>query len=116
MVLDGARREVQTLGDGRVSEAVGEQPQHLELARGQLGVVAARARARPTRQATRASFTEATRHDRGGAASAELLQLVESTTELVFFAGVGTRESGLVRTTCVVPERRGGRPVSSELG
>ena len=48
MMLDCLLGHDETLGDLRVTQPVGEQREHLELASGQAGWILARARARPS--------------------------------------------------------------------
>ena len=73
MVVDRARREEQPLGDRGVAQALGEQPQHLELAGGQRGGVRPRRRAAGrAATATPRSRSGARDHRRGGPAPSSL--------------------------------------------
>ena len=103
------------LGDLRVAQAVGQQRQHLELARGQPGRVLARARSRPARESAHAALAQPARDDRRGGSGAQRLQLGERAPERLLLVGIGQRERRLVGAAELAATARPPRRIAGEL-
>ena len=97
MVLDGLGGEEQALGDVAVAQAVGDQGEDLELARGELRRVLARRRPRAARQVGRAAPAQLARDHGGGRHRAQALELVVRAPLRRLVARAGERERCLVR-------------------
>ena len=115
VVVDRLARQEQPLGDVAVAQAVGDQREHLELARGELGRVLARRRPRPARQRARAALAQLAADDRRRAAGAERQQLLEPAAAQRFVLGAGARERRLVRAAQRGPVRGGLLGFAGEL-
>src|SRR5262245_12737500 len=98
-----------------VAHALGDELEHLELARRQSCRVLASCTPRPAWQAARTQLAEPSRHDRSRGARRELLELVEWVTQCPFVVRAGPRERSLVGAAGLVPESGGVCPVPREL-
>src|SRR5437762_7042108 len=96
MVVDRARREEQPFRNRRVAKPVGEQPQHLQLPRGELRMVCPCARTRTARDVANAPLLKSPRDDRGRRPRSQPLQLVERLAQRFLLASVAERERRLV--------------------
>ena len=76
-MVDRALGEDELRGDLRVAKALGDEREHLELARREAARVLAGRRPRAAREAADATLTKARGDDGGRGLSAELLELVE---------------------------------------
>src|SRR3954454_15683179 len=76
VVLDGLARQEQPLRDVAIAQALGDQREDIELARGEVGGVLAGRTARAAREATRAALAQLAGDHRGRAARAEREQLL----------------------------------------
>ena len=77
MMVDGSSRDDEPLRDLAVSESLGDEAEHLELARRQVGGVASRCGSGAARQPAHAEVTQPSRHDRGRRSRVEALQLLQ---------------------------------------
>src|SRR6266542_2085068 len=115
VVVDRLRRDGQTVCDLRVPETRGDQLEHLELARRQVGGIAPCRNARTSRQAARATLAQTARDNARGGTSAQPVQLVERTANDILLVGLGQGEGGLVRTIELGPELGRSCPVARDL-
>ncbi len=114
-MLDGAGRQEQPLGDGRVPGAVGEEAQDVELPGCQGCRVGARRGVGPTRDAD-AELAQLACDDRGSRPRLQPLQLRQRLPQRLLLVGIGERERRLVRAPELRPLPRRLPPVAGELG
>ena len=112
MVVDGAHRSAQALGDLRVAQAGAQQRQHLALALGELVRVGLRRRAGAAWHAAHAVGTQPPAHQVGGGPGAQVVQQRQRGQARGLVA-LGQRERLLERRAergprigCATPARR----------
>src|SRR3954462_9661904 len=98
VVLDGLARQEQPLRDVAIAQALGDQREDIELARGEVGGVLAGRPARTARQSTRPALAQLAGDDRDRATGAERQQLLVAAPLCRLISRAGARERRLVRT------------------
>ena len=96
MVADRPLGEDEPRGDLGVAQALGDEPEHLELARRQAGRVLAGRPPRAAREAAGAAARAAGRRRSPPPGGTEALELVERAAKLLLVAGVRPRERRFV--------------------
>ena len=115
MVIDRLARQVQPAGDSGIRQAFGEQLQDLDFAAGQLRRVGARGRARPARQAARATLAQLTRHPTCHGPGAEPLEGGERVAQMDLLIAFRQGSRRFVRATQLGPPQRGRDRVAGDL-
>src|SRR5438874_103779 len=103
-MIDGLRREMETRGDVRVAQTFVDEPEDLQLARGESGGIRA-CRLTRTAHAERAKFLA---NDVDQIVVAELLENFDGALQQIDVATISQRERFIVRIAGRWPRRRSG--------
>ena len=96
MVVDRTAREEEPIGDLRVPEAGGNEPDHLHLSVREVAGSLARARSRATSETTDSTTARESRHEGDGTCGAEVCEIAVGSAQGVLVASPRCRQRGLV--------------------